>query len=71
MADKKPTPTPTPPPGAVRDYRDAKMREEEEKRGGAPTPGRTFNTKKEFAKGGFVRSADGIAQRGKTRGKIV
>ena len=70
MAEAPKKPAPTPPPGAVQDYRDAKMREEEEKRGGAPTPGRTFNTKKEYAKGGFVRSADGIAQRGKTRGKI-
>jgi hypothetical protein len=37
-----------------------------------PPPGmKTGGAVKAFAKGGFVRAADGCAQRGKTRGKIV
>jgi hypothetical protein len=32
---------------------------------------KTGGAVKAFAKGGFVRAADGCAQRGKTRGKIV
>jgi hypothetical protein len=33
--------------------------------------GRSAPRKKKFASGGFVRAADGVAQRGKTRGKMV
>ena len=56
-------------------------RREEEKRGGAPTPQRPVNTPKpdrgaDYKKGGSVKSsaskrADGIAQRGKTKGRFV
>ena len=39
---------------------------------GGPPPGmKTGGAVKAFAKGGYVRAADGCAQRGKTRGKIV
>jgi len=66
-APKKPmpkTPAPkTPPPS------DTVFRE------GMPVPqdidGRSAPRKKKLASGGFVRAADGIAQRGKTRGKMV
>ena len=66
-ASKKPapkTPAPkTPPPS------DTVFRE------GMPVPqdidGRSAPRKKKLASGGFVRAADGIAQRGKTRGKMV
>lgn len=41
----------------------------------APTTATTMGKKKggcvKMAKGGYVRSADGCAQRGKTRGKLV
>lgn len=57
------------------------IRIEEEKRGGAPTPQRPVNTPKpdrgaNYKKGGSVKSsasrrADGIAQRGKTRGRLM
>ena len=30
-----------------------------------------YQKTKKFAKGGYVRAADGCAQRGKTRGKMV
>lgn len=63
-------------PGAVEDVvrseekqkmldeaRDAKMMREAEK---SYEAGRTT-----FAKGGYVKAADGCAQRGKTRGKMV
>ena len=35
-----------------------------------PAPKAAASEPKKFAKGGYVRAADGIAQRGKTRGKI-
>lgn len=51
---------------------DASMRAKEEK---APTTKTEIGKKKggcvKMAKGGYVRSADGCAQRGKTRGKLV
>ena len=51
---------------------DAAMRAKEEK---APTTKTEMGKKKggcvKMAKGGYVRSADGCAQRGKTRGKLV
>lgn len=34
-----------------------------------PAPMPAASAPKKYAKGGFVRSADGIAQKGKTRGK--
>jgi len=61
--------------------RDRQIRIEEEKRGGAPTPQRPVNTPKpdrgaNYKKGGSVKSsasrrADGIAQRGKTKGRML
>ena len=52
---------------------DAAVRAKEEK---APTTKTEIGKKKggcvkKMAKGGYVRAADGIAQRGKTRGKLV
>lgn len=51
---------------------DAAMRAKEEK---APTTKTEIGKKKggcvKMAKGGYVRAADGIAQRGKTRGRMV
>ena len=35
----------------------------------APAPMPPASAPKKYAKGGFVRAADGIAQKGKTRGK--
>ena len=37
----------------------------------APAPKAPASAPKKMAKGGFVRAADGCAQRGKTRGKMV
>ena len=60
---KKPMPTPKPPAP-----KDTVFRE------GMPVPqdidGKSAPRKKKMANGGFVRAADGIAQRGKTRGKM-
>ena len=36
----------------------------------APMPTAPASMPKKYAKGGFVRSADGIAQKGKTRGTM-
>ena len=51
---------------------DAAMRAKEDK---APTTKTEIGKKKggcvKMAKGGYVRAADGCAQRGKTRGKMV
>jgi len=57
------------------------QRRKEEERGGAPTPQRPVNTPKpdrgaDYKKGGSVKSsasrrADGIAKRGKTKGRFV
>ena len=60
-APKAPAPK-TPPP------KDSVFRE------GMPVPqdidGKSAARKKKMASGGYVRAADGIAQRGKTRGKM-
>lgn len=54
---------------AKQEAADAKMREKAAKAyEDSLTTTKTAPVKK--AKGGYVRSADGIAQRGKTRGKI-
>lgn len=37
----------------------------------APTPKTPASAPKKMAKGGYVRAADGCAQRGKTRGKYL
>jgi hypothetical protein len=66
MAEQKQPPVPS----GLQDMRDAKIRAEEEKRGGAPTPERPVNTPKKYAKGGSVRG-HGCEQRGKTKGKFV
>lgn len=55
---------------------DEKIRKEEARRGGAPTPERPVNTPKpdrggNYRKGGYVRAADGIATKGKTKGRII
>jgi hypothetical protein len=51
--------------------KDARTREEEEKRGGAPTPERPVSTPKPgYKKGGKIRGG-GCEQRGKTKGKFV
>lgn len=55
---------------------DEKIRKEEERRGGAPTPQRPVNTPKpdrgsNYKKGGYVRAADGCAVKGKTKGRMV
>ena len=48
---------------------DRQTRKKEEK---APTTATTMGEGKlKFKKGGYVRAADGIAQRGKTKGRIV
>jgi len=58
----------------AQEYRDNKTRRRENA-AGAPTPQRPVNTIKK-AKGGVIKSsasrrADGIAQRGKTKGRFV
>jgi hypothetical protein len=85
MADNKKAPPPrlvsqrTPPldltPSQLEAWeaaRDKMVREEETKRGGAPTPDKPGRL---FRRGGSVgsasRRADGIAQRGKTKGRFV
>jgi hypothetical protein len=85
MADNKKAPPPkklidqpNPPPDLTPSQldawwraRDKETRREEEKRGGAPT---LDNSGRLFRRGGSVgsasRRADGIAQRGKTKGRI-
>ena len=55
---------------AKQEAADAKMREKAAKAyEDSLTTTKTAPVKK--AKGGYVRAADGIAQRGKTRGKII
>mgnify|MGYP006269287881 FL=1 len=72
MADKpipvEPTPKLTPEEiaRAKEETRQAKERQAAET---APTSKNTMG--RLFAKGGYVRSADGCVQRGKTRGKMV
>jgi hypothetical protein len=66
MAEQKQPPVPS----GLQDMRDAKIRAEEEKRGGAPTPERPVNTPKKYAKGGSVRG-HGCETKGKTKGKFV
>jgi len=61
---------------ALDDARDERIRKEEERRGGAPTPQRPVNTPKpdrgaNYRKGGYVSSADGCAVKGKTKGRMV
>jgi hypothetical protein len=61
--------------------RDRRIRAEEERRGGAPTPQRPVNTPKpdrgaNYKKGGSVKfsaslRADGVAVKGKTKGRFV
>lgn len=56
---------------AQQEAADAAMRAKEEK---APTTKTTMKKKGgcvKMAKGGYVRAADGCAQRGKTRGRMV
>ena len=52
MAEQKQPPIPS----GLQDMRDAKIRAEEEKRGGAPTPERPVNTPKKYAKGEIGRA---------------
>jgi hypothetical protein len=48
---------------------DRQTRKKEEK---APTTATTMGEGKlKFKKGGYVRAADGIAQRGKTKGRLI
>lgn len=61
---------------ALDEYRDEKIRREEERRGGAPTPQRPVNTPKpdrgaNYQKGGYVKAADGCVAKGKTKGRMV
>lgn len=45
---------------------------EAEKAAGAPDPDKPYNLPvQKKAKGGYVRSADGIAKRGKTKGRMI
>ena len=58
------------------DKEQAKLKAEERKENEAPRKALsdTFNAIKKklgFKKGGYVKAADGCAQRGKTRGKMV
>ena len=54
----------------LRRQRDEKRMQEKEK--AAPTTKTTMGEGKlGFKKGGYVRAADGVVQRGKTRGKMV
>jgi len=54
---------------ALDDARDKERRKKEEK---APTTATTMGEGKlKFKKGGYVRAADGIAQRGKTKGRLI
>jgi len=47
-----------------------RLRREQEKK--APTTATTMGEGKlKFKKGGYVRAADGIAQRGKTKGRLI
>lgn len=62
---KQPTYTPSQ-QQAIQEARDKKIREQEEK---APTT--KTEMRKMFKSGGFVKSADGCAQRGKTKGRII
>lgn len=55
---------------AKQEMEDRKIREEEEKRGGAPTEKRPVNTPKSYAKGGKVRGG-GCETKGKTKGRFV
>lgn len=57
----------TPPP--KKDPRDANIYTADKGQPPSPNEGPTKTVKK--AKGGYVRAADGCAQRGKTRGKLV
>ena len=71
MAEQKQPPIPS----GLQDMRDAKIRAEEEKRGGAPTPKQPVNTPKpdrggNYKKGGKVRG-HGCETKGKTKGKFV
>lgn len=67
-SDKKSAKKVAPPPKKTAPPKDTVFRE------GMPVPqdidGRSAPRKKKMADGGYVRAADGIAQRGKTRGKM-
>jgi hypothetical protein len=66
-------------PSNKQEVDDAKIRVEEEQKGGAPTPGRTYNTIKPNAKGGAIKKyasggsirGGGIESKGKTKGRFV
>ncbi len=67
MAEAKQPPKYTPAQQqAIQEQQDRKIREKEEK---APTT--KTEMYKGFKSGGFVKSADGVAQRGKTKGRII
>lgn len=56
---------------ALQEEKDRQTRIKEEA-AGAPKPDKPYNLPvQKKAKGGYVRSADGIAKRGKTKGRIV
>lgn len=66
MAEAKKPPMTPAEKQAVQEANDAKIRKLEEK---APTTKTEMG--KPFKKGGFVRAADGCAQRGKTKGRVI
>ena len=69
-ADKGQPPSPNEgPTKSVKDPRDANIYTADKGQPPSPNEGPTKTVKK--AKGGYVRAADGCAQRGKTRGKLV
>ncbi len=75
MADKKPFPPEAqdvtePLPGMPSPIEQAYIDRMQKKKSEQKEPPKTEKPKK-MAKGGYVRAADGCAQRGKTRGKIV
>lgn len=64
MADKKPPEYEQ----EMQRRQDAKAKEAYDK---ASPIGKSIPEKKTFKKGGFVRSADGVARKGKTKGRMV
>jgi hypothetical protein len=66
MAEAKEPPLTPAQKQAVQEAKDANARKLEEK---APTTKTEMG--KRFKKGGFVRAADGCAQRGKTKGRVI